>query len=46
MCQIKLLNVELQPLTKVEEAMFDTQLEAGNKMEEGGFADKEMSDVE
>jgi hypothetical protein len=46
MCQIELLNVELQLLTDMEEAMFDTRLEASNEMEEGEFADKELLEVE
>jgi hypothetical protein len=46
MRQIKLLNVELQVLIDMEEAMFNTQLEAGDKMEEGEFADEELLDFE
>jgi hypothetical protein len=46
MCQIELLNVELWLLIDMEEAMFDTWLEAGDKMEEGEFADEELSDFE
>jgi hypothetical protein len=43
MHQIELLNVELQLLTNMEEAMFDMWLEVGDEMEEGEFADKELS---
>jgi hypothetical protein len=46
MRQIELLNVELWVLINMEEAMFDARLEAGDKMEEGEFADKELSDFE
>jgi hypothetical protein len=46
MHQIELLNVELRVLIDMEEAMFDTRLEAGDEMEEGEFADKELSDFE
>jgi hypothetical protein len=46
MRQIELLNVELRVLINMEEAMFDARLEAGDKMEEGEFADKELSDFE
>jgi hypothetical protein len=46
MCQIKLLNVELWVLINMEEAMFDARLEAGDEMEEGEFADEELSDFE
>jgi hypothetical protein len=46
MCQIELLNVELQLLINMEEAMFDMWLEAGDKMEEGEFADKELLEFE
>jgi hypothetical protein len=42
MRQIKLLNVELQLLIDMEEAMFNMQLEAGDKMEEGEFANEEL----
>jgi hypothetical protein len=42
MHQIKLLNVELRLLIDMEEAMFNAQLEADDKMEEGEFADKEL----
>jgi hypothetical protein len=44
MRQIELLNVELWVLVDMEEAMFDAQLEAGDEMAEGEFADKELSD--
>jgi hypothetical protein len=30
----------------MEEAMFNVQLEVGDKMEEGEFADEELSDFE
>jgi hypothetical protein len=46
MCQIELLNVELRVLIDMEEAMFNAWLEAGDKMEEGEFADEELSDFE
>jgi hypothetical protein len=46
MPQIELLNVELRVLIDMEEAMFNTRLEAGDKMEEGEFADEELSDFE
>jgi hypothetical protein len=46
MRQIELLNVELRVLVDMEEAMFDTRLEAGDKMAEGEFADEELSDFE
>jgi hypothetical protein len=46
MRQIELLNVELWVLIDMEEAMFDTRLEAGDEMEEGEFANKELSDFE
>jgi hypothetical protein len=46
MRQIELLNVKLRVLIDMEEAMFDTQLEAGDEMEEGEFADEELSDFE
>jgi hypothetical protein len=44
MRQIKLLNVELRVLVDMEEAMFDAQLEAGDEMAEGEFANEELSD--
>jgi hypothetical protein len=46
MRQIKLLNVELRLLIDMEEAMFNMWLEAGDKMEEGEFADQELSEFE
>jgi hypothetical protein len=46
MRQIELLNVELRVLINMEEAMFDARLEAGDKMEEGEFADEELLDFE
>jgi hypothetical protein len=46
MCQIELLNVELWLLIDMEEVMFDAQLEAGDKMEEGEFANEELLDFE
>jgi hypothetical protein len=46
MHQIELLNVELRLLIDMEEAMFDVQLEAGDKMEEGEFADEELLEFE
>jgi hypothetical protein len=46
MRQIELLKVELQVLIDMEEAMFDAWLEAGDKMEEGEFANEELSDYE
>jgi hypothetical protein len=46
MCQIELLNVELRVLINMEEAMFDARLEAGDEMEEGEFANEELSDFE
>jgi hypothetical protein len=46
MRQIELLNVELRLLIDMEEAMFNTRLEAGDKMEEGEFADEELLDFE
>jgi hypothetical protein len=46
MCQIELLNVELQVLIDMEEAMFNVWLEEGDEMEEGEFADEELSDFE
>jgi hypothetical protein len=46
MRQIELLNVELRVLIDMEEAMFDARLEAGDEMEEGEFADEELSDFE
>jgi hypothetical protein len=46
MRQIELLNVELRVLINMEEVMFDAWLEAGDEMEEGEFADEELSDFE
>jgi hypothetical protein len=46
MHQIELLNMELRVLIDMEEAMFDARLEAGDEMEEGESADKELSDFE
>jgi hypothetical protein len=46
MRHIKLLNMELRLLINMEEAMFYMRLEAGDKMEEGEFANEELSDVE
>jgi hypothetical protein len=46
MCQIELLNMELWLLTNMEEAMFDAWLEVGDKMEEGEYADEEISEAE
>jgi hypothetical protein len=46
MRQIEPLNVELQVLIDMEEAMFDARLEAGDEMEEGEFADEELLDFE
>jgi hypothetical protein len=46
MRQIELLNVELRVLVDMEEAMFEVRLEAGDEMEEGEFADEELSDFE
>jgi hypothetical protein len=46
MRQIELLNVELQVLIDMEEAMFDARLEAGDEMEEGEVANKELEDFE
>jgi hypothetical protein len=46
MRQIELLNVELWLLIDMEEAMFNVRLEAGDEMEEGEFADEELSDFE
>jgi hypothetical protein len=46
MRHIELLNLELRVLIDMEEAMFDTWLEAGDEMEEGEFANKELSDFE
>jgi hypothetical protein len=46
MRQIELLNMELRLLIDMEEAMLDTQLEAGDKMEEGDFADEDLLDFE
>jgi hypothetical protein len=46
MCQIELLNMELQVLIDMEEVIFKAWLEAGDKMEEGKFADKELLDFE
>jgi hypothetical protein len=46
MRQIELLNMELQVLVDMEEAMFNARLEAGDEMAEGEFADEELSDFE
>jgi hypothetical protein len=46
MRQIELLNVELRVLIDMEEAMFDMRLKVGDEMEEGEFADEELSDFE